>query len=180
MNCRSRCVGTSISTLARFLLQRTHAISRGQAERFAKMSDRGLPEILEAPQYFVRCLAHLADGLQTCGSQDVLNPRGKLHLVYWRVVRKFWSRIKHIRLAHFPFAFSAVIRTRNFPISLRISCRTGPGGSLRAVFNSFTAIASRSCISDSVRSADLIGIIFPAPSAIRFGEICLCRGTACQ
>src|ERR1700730_12541544 len=48
-----------------------------------------------------------------------------------------------------------------------------PDGSLRAVSSSFAAIASRSCISFLVRSADLIGIMFPAPSAIRFGEISL-------
>jgi hypothetical protein len=77
---------------------------------------------------------------------------------------------------HFPFAFSAVIRARNFQISLKRSWRTGPGGSLRAVFSSSAAIASCSCISVSVRPVDLIGIIFPAPSAVRFGEICLCGG----
>src|SRR6202048_4415483 len=48
---------------------------------------------------------------------------------------------------HTLFAFSAVIRTRNFPISFRTSWRTGPGGCLRAVSNSFAAIVSRSCIS---------------------------------
>src|SRR5712664_3912168 len=59
------------------------------------------------------------------------------------------------------------MRTRNFPISLRMSLRTGPAGSLRAVSSSFAAIAFRSCISVLVRWADLIGIIFSAPSADR-------------
>jgi len=48
-------------------------------------------------------------------------------------------------LGYFPFAFGAVIRTRNFPISLRMLWRSDPGGSLRAVSNSFAAIASSSC-----------------------------------
>jgi hypothetical protein len=54
---------------------------------------------------------------------------------------------------HFPFAFSAAIRTPNFPISLRKSLHAGPGGSIRAVSSSFAAIASSCRISVSVPSA---------------------------
>lgn len=48
------------------------------------------------------------------------------------------------RSSYFAFAFSAVIRTRNFLISFRMLWRSGPGGSLRAACNSFAAISSRS------------------------------------
>src|ERR1700751_52500 len=70
----------------------------------------------------------------------------------WHVIRQLWQ------LAHFPFAFSAAIRTPNFPISSRMSRHTGPAGSLRAVSSSFSAIASSCCISVRVRSTDTLAI----------------------
>src|SRR6266550_2188842 len=54
----------------------------------------------------------------------------------------------------FPLCFQGGDAHGNFLISLRMSLRTGPAGSLRAVSSSFAAIAFRSCISVLVRWAD--------------------------
>src|SRR5260370_33835224 len=87
-----------------FALAQPDPIARRRAQRLAKMGDRGLSEILEAEQYFIRRLADLADGLQARGNENVPNSRGKLHLVYWCVVRKFRSRIELTWPTHFPSA----------------------------------------------------------------------------
>ena len=59
----------------------------------------------------------------------------------------------------FPLRLSLAMRARIFPISLRSSWRSDPGGSLRTVSSSLAAIFSRSCIYVSIRS---FGVSFVA------------------
>src|SRR5258708_19000276 len=53
------------------LAERPDPVRRRQAKRLAKMGDRGLSEILEAQQRFVRNFTHFADGPEAGGRQHV-------------------------------------------------------------------------------------------------------------
>src|ERR1700752_3432871 len=100
-----------------------------------QMRDRGRSKIRERKQCFIRDCAYLTDGLQAGREQRVLYLRREPDFTDWHVIRQLWQ------LAHFPLAFSAAIRTPNFPISSRMSRYNGPAGSFRAVSSSFAAIA---------------------------------------
>src|ERR1700730_3912299 len=72
----------------------------------------------------------------------------------YKVIRL--RRLSHTRQA----LQSSYPRPKSLDLLKRVVAVLPPDGSLRAVSSSFAAIASRSCISFLVRSADLIGIIF--------------------
>jgi hypothetical protein len=54
------------------------------------------------------------------------------------------SRASPCGLGHLLSAFSVLIRTLNFPISLSVVCRAGPDGIFLAVCNNFAHISSSS------------------------------------
>jgi hypothetical protein len=77
-----------------FLLGGLTPAGRRESERLAKMRKRALSKIWQVKRRAVRKLAHLADSLDSCGDQRILEALGKLDLTKRRVVRKLWRWFK--------------------------------------------------------------------------------------
>jgi hypothetical protein len=83
------------------MLTRPDRIARRQAQGFAKMLDRALPQIRQAQQHLIGCLANFTNHLQARGRQHVPDASRKSNTIDRRIVRQFRPGIDQVSFGHY-------------------------------------------------------------------------------